>query len=124
MNMIVSIESDVRDPKMQVVMPKENSRRQNSRILLMPWRWPKSAWMVIVPVLLIAYPLSAGPKCAIFFRYRNVIPSWLHDASAIPYQPLAIVREAYRPFDVAMGLYCARWVSFAEGEERAVKRRK
>jgi hypothetical protein len=75
-----------------------------------PWTWNRkrrSFWL-IVPVLIIAYPLSLGPMLWLSDRHR--LPQWANSTLECVYFPLLLVVQTDLG-DATLGRYVGFWKS-------------
>jgi hypothetical protein len=78
------------------------------RSLFAVWRWPWWVWALIVPLLLIAYPLSIGP--VYWMLSREGVPPVAWTVIGAVYAPLGFVSEYIPPLKRAIELYLYWWI--------------
>lgn len=53
-----------------------------------PWKWNRWTWIVVLPLAIVAYFLSAVPILHLVIRNRSTIDPVLSDAAVVFYQPV------------------------------------
>lgn len=90
-------------------LPLPNPRHS----LFAVWHWPRWVWFVIVPVILLAYPLSIGPATYLFAK------GYLGENSGHAlnqfYDPLHSICARNETSDAALSYYIQWWAHLAGG---------
>lgn len=74
------------------------------------WRWPRWVWYVIVPLMVLGYPLSVGPAAVL---YDGRLPPSMMTVAEIAYLPLIQVCELFPPLYDALQRYVQWWLDWA-----------
>lgn len=77
------------------------------RSIFAVWHWPRWAWVIVVPLLLIVYPLSMGPASRLY--YSDSISREGRDVLLIVYKPLRIACGESEFIARAMDWYTRLW---------------
>lgn len=78
------------------------------RLLLMPWRWSRWIWVVILPLMLLSYPLSVGP--VVWLSEAGYISDSAADIAEFAYEPLSMAAEFCPPIELALAVYIDWWL--------------
>lgn len=83
------------------------------RSLFAVWHWPRWVWFVIVPTMLVWYPLSIGPMVYLFAK--GYLPENSGNTLNTVYAPLHSVCAKTETTDRALSYYIQWWAHLAGG---------
>lgn len=77
------------------------------RSLFAVWHWPRWTWVLILPLALLAYPLSAGP--VVWMVHHGYVPQSSMGVLMIVYGPLEHGCRNVPLLDATLGEYVRWW---------------